>query len=635
MLALGFGLNANAQSSKVLAPEYSGYSNQVQNPTEDLIVLPAKGPRKAVSGLESTTAITTVKMGSSANVFSVLLSYQSCMYYQPDLNLIAFTHRQAPGNVGGTGIIQTTFSTNNGAAWDTTKKLMAGVGSNRYPSGVIYNPAGNTNPQNAFAIQAGPSINDGTGTPATTWASSFFFSMKLSGTNQEILWDEHTLTPFNESIGPRTGMTVDNQGRIRILGYTVNGTSFDGAYVYTGIFNSPMNKWDWTSKAIPGTNMNYYGATLTMAWSNDGNTGFVTAVGIDSTAPVAQKLPYPHIWKTTDAGTTWTKQPFFDFATIPAFADSLTPLTTGGVRPFFLSAFGMDAIVDYQNNLHLVYGIAAAYSNNPDSTTYNYNFASGRHIYDIYQSSTGCKARHMYKFQTNNITDAATSPIGQTYTARVQAGKSTDSKKIFVTFTDTDPNLTPSGLNELPDIFVAAWDVETNKPAQWNDGGVWTKYKNVTVGTNIEGSCYYHYMAKNIGKTGTKFNVHASYTRPNSTDPANAWCEHFYVKGIEVDETDFRWATSVNEISTANFSVSQNYPNPSNGSTSVNVTLVKAANVAIAVTNVIGQQLFTKTYNNLGEGMNRLDLNLSLKAGTYFYNVTVDGKTVTNKMLVK
>ncbi len=637
MLALGFSLTANAQSSKVLPFENNAYSNQVQNQFDDQIMLPAKGPIKANTGLESTSAITTVKMGSSLNIFGVLLSYQTCMFYQPDLNLIAFTHRQAPGNAGGSGIMQTTFSTNNGAAWDTTKKLMAGVGSNRYPSGVVYNPTGNTNPSNAFAVIAGPSINDATGFPASTWTSSFFFSMKLSGTNQEALWDEHALTPFNETIGPRTGMAIDNQGRVRILGYTVNtgGTSFDGAFVYTGIFNAVAQKWDWTSQAIPGTNMSYFGATLTMAWSNDGNTGYVTAIGTDTTAAVAQKLAYPHVWKTTNAGTTWVKQPFYNFAAIPAFADSLRPMTTGGVRPYFLSNFGMDAVVDYQNNLHLIFGIASAYSNHPDSVGYTYNFSFGRHIYDVYQTSTGWNARHLYKFATDQVSDAATSPIGQAYTARVQAGKSSDSKKIFVEFTDTDPSLSPTGLNELPDLFVTAWDVETGKSTLWNDGGVWSKHKNMTVNTNIEGSCYYHYLAKNVGKTGTKFNMHTSYTKPNSTDPANAWCEHFYVKGIDIDETDFRWATATNAVSAANFSVSQNYPNPSNGSTSINVTLEKNADVSLSVTNVIGQQMFNKTYRGLGEGVNRLDLNLNLKAGTYFYNVTANGSTVTNKMIVK
>ncbi len=630
----------SAQTSKVSHyPVKSNLTSKVTSQSDDRLATIFKAPVNPKGNTESTSAINPIKMGYSLNPFSVLIETQTCMFYQPDLNLLAFTHRQAPGGAGGSGILTITNSVNSGATWDSTLRMTQGVGGNRYPSGVIYNPAGNTTVANAVAVGVGPSLNDSNGVNVGAWTSHFFFSSKMDGTNKNAQWKAYSATPFNETNANLSkGLTVDNQGRVRAIGYTLDtatSTTYTGAFVLTGTWNAGTNKFDISFKEIPAPNMDYYGSTLSMAWNKSGTVGYVTAMGTDTTAIAAQKKPVPHVWKTVDAGTTWTKMPFYNFGSIPAFVDSLRPMTTGGVRPFLVSTFGLDAVVDYQDNLHLIYAVASAYSDHPDSIDYTWNFASGRHLYDLYTTSTGWNAKHMYKFATDEVADDATSPIGLAYTARIHAGTSSDGKKVFASWTDSDPALTPTLTNDLPDIFVGAWDVESGKTAMWLDGGTYKKYNNMTLGSNIEGACYYKFMARNVGKTGTMYNMHISYSKPDGNDPGNLAVTHFYVDGIDIDETAFRYPTAVNDIKRANFSVSQNFPNPSNGVTSINVNLVKSATVNLQVTNVIGQTVYSKTFNGLSEGANRLDLNLDVKAGAYFYQVSVDGVTVTNKMLVK
>src|SRR5207249_1328572 len=61
-------------------------------------------------------------------------------------------------------------------------------------------------------------------------------------------------------------------------------------------------------------------------------------------------------------------------------------------------------------------------------------------------------------------------------------------------------------------------------------------------------------------------------------------------------------------IASADFIVSENYPNPYTGKTSVDVTLSHAADVSIEISNVIGQTLLTLNYKNLHAGKNVLSV---------------------------
>jgi hypothetical protein len=84
------------------------------------------------------------------------------------------------------------------------------------------------------------------------------------------------------------------------------------------------------------------------------------------------------------------------------------------------------------------------------------------------------------------------------------------------------------------------------------------------------------------------------------------------------------------------FTVSQNYPNPFNGSTMVDVNLSKPGDVAIEISNMVGQVLSTKTYKGLHSGANHLTMDANdFATGLYLYKVTVGGEMVARMMAVK
>jgi hypothetical protein len=93
--------------------------------------------------------------------------------------------------------------------------------------------------------------------------------------------------------------------------------------------------------------------------------------------------------------------------------------------------------------------------------------------------------------------------------------------------------------------------------------------------------------------------------------------------------------TSVAEANANAFTLSNNVPNPANGSTTFNYTLKSNSDVTFNVYDVTGKVVFSSNEANQSAGAHRLDMNTSnLSNGMYFYTITVNGQTETRKMTV-
>jgi hypothetical protein len=84
------------------------------------------------------------------------------------------------------------------------------------------------------------------------------------------------------------------------------------------------------------------------------------------------------------------------------------------------------------------------------------------------------------------------------------------------------------------------------------------------------------------------------------------------------------------------FFVSPNYPNPFNGKTVVNVYLQKPGNLTMDITNVMGQKVMSIPKGASPAGSSQFVIDGSrLSAGVYFYTVSLDNQSITNKMIVQ
>lgn len=93
-------------------------------------------------------------------------------------------------------------------------------------------------------------------------------------------------------------------------------------------------------------------------------------------------------------------------------------------------------------------------------------------------------------------------------------------------------------------------------------------------------------------------------------------------------------AASVNEV-TENVTVSQNFPNPFNGNTTVNYTLTSTDEVMVEITDVTGKVIEVINEGVRTAGSHAVVINSNkLAAGTYYYTVSTSNGKVTNAMNV-
>jgi hypothetical protein len=83
------------------------------------------------------------------------------------------------------------------------------------------------------------------------------------------------------------------------------------------------------------------------------------------------------------------------------------------------------------------------------------------------------------------------------------------------------------------------------------------------------------------------------------------------------------------------FALEQNYPNPFNPTTNISYSLAKASQVTLTVYNLVGAQVATLVNEVQPAGQHVATFDASnLTSGVYFYTLSADGQTLTNKMML-
>jgi hypothetical protein len=84
------------------------------------------------------------------------------------------------------------------------------------------------------------------------------------------------------------------------------------------------------------------------------------------------------------------------------------------------------------------------------------------------------------------------------------------------------------------------------------------------------------------------------------------------------------------------YQLEQNYPNPFNASTNIRLSLIKAANIKLTITNVLGEVVSVPAEGRMPAGDNIIRFYANdISSGTYFYTLYIDGALAeTKKMLL-
>ena len=638
--------------------------------------------------------ITKTLIGSSYNMYTVLSPSTNAVHASAALGTVSFTHRQNADLPGGSGTIQTSYSTDGGGTWSYVLTHDTLTQVNRYPSGLLVDPSGT----GAQAVVVGPSLVGG------GWGGIFTNNIALDGSEgrENLILDSESAYPSFT----RNSMMVDDNSVVRVSGYNNNGIDLvvttgtydaDGQSTFTDQYATYVQYfagggfgagsalaagdtvWYMTSENhdmyyngdvdsgylndvrivnyemlsdihtvvdtvnLGWSNVAYHEDSLggwnavvseadsfyvqgagiintleiagdagyyweqkgfvteglvelydwSMAFSNDGNTGYLVAQGTDANGQI---VPFVHM--TTDAGATWA-QMALDFTAIEGY---VSPAYNGGI----------DCAVDANGTLHMMVSVFEQ----DDSVE-----ETNRKLYDVRTDGSTWSANYISDINTERVADEDAAAIyGIGYNHRIQASKSADETKVFAIWTDVNVDEFDVELLEFPDVYAHGLDVNTNLS---------TGVKNFTEATEFEGANFWMFASPNAVTTAGGFAI--PVTTSTAGDDALTAMEHFYVGGIEFKEGDFTVGLEdvTNEIAVNAF------PNPATSIANIEIALENSANVVVTLVNTLGQEVYSSV-NNFRSGINTISLEVKdFEAGMYFYTVSSENFSTTKRLIIK
>ncbi len=117
-------------------------------------------------------------------------------------------------------------------------------------------------------------------------------------------------------------------------------------------------------------------------------------------------------------------------------------------------------------------------------------------------------------------------------------------------------------------------------------------------------------------------------------DFLSIYARHFSTIGIGFKITDPTSVNSVN-VTPVDYSLSQNFPNPFNPTTTINYSILNAGATKLAVYNSLGQEIKTLVNENQSAGSYNINFDASnLPSGMYFYTLTSGNFSKTSKMIL-
>ncbi|MDI9339662.1 MAG: T9SS type A sorting domain-containing protein [Sediminibacterium sp.] len=631
------------------------------------------------SNAKSSAAVTVTRLSGSMNIFGMLVSQSKPLQWNDNVNAVSFIHRKSAtysaAPVSNSGAIVAMLSTNMGTTWDSTCVWSNSTNLGRYPQGGVYSAPGNTNYNNAVVVATGP-VTGGSG-----WLGNFYASKSVTatpkntaGSDQQFFSNAGPFTPVGKHDFSRYSFSTTDDGLVRSLGsiyFDANGSTaaaqlFRGAQVVKGSFNAGAFVWTSDSLIPPmvvqsGGNVQGWSQPV-MAWNEQGTVGYVMFIGARTGQTLSNQGWQPIVYKTTNSGASWSLLNGIDFnsPSMQFVKNSLQGVNTNTNLeiPFFNVSEGYDAIVDGNNNLHIVATVVGTARQHPDSLGYTFQFGSANtswpygvgawpYIYDFVGDGSGpWKAFTIDSMQTEGPSGTSGQPgfnenpwdidangSKVTSDSRIQLSRSVTGDRIAVIWAEGDTSLTSSKWLQFPDLkarlICASNGTISVDPNKTN---ITSTLPASAINNRVKGKAYFHYVSPKMRLNGNLFEL--PVTVSNSSPLSNATSnDHFY---ISAEINNFTCLVNIDETKTENNGV--NYailPNPAKGNATVNVKLINAGAIDVAIYNMVGQ--VAKTIKTNGEvGENTVNLNLEgLSSGVYMVKVAVNGKVTTKKLIVE
>lgn len=467
--------------------------------------------KDATSGMRDV--VSYISIGTAYNLYTILLSEQSQVSYDPDINSISFVHRQNSGTTGGSGGLSYDLSTDGGVSWVTNNILtpaynsgteLPDVSGARYPSAALWNPEGNTDPNNAYIVAHGPEL-----TPVTagSWGATFKLTERLDGANSsEVYYSEDDASGDYHAYGIQayaSGSLWDAKTNLFGSPLWVNEATFNGVDGFD--WNTTVVTFDWYASQTKAQ----------VVFDPSGTIGYVVVLGALLDAP--EYNMYPTILKTTDAGATWDFLPYYNLGTLPAMESTLLAADDGVTRRPYFSDF--DACVDGDGRLHIFSDVESGFYVDP---------ASIFSIYGSFSAMMHCSVSDGTDWTAEAL--ASTSQSDYVFGAVLldhspQISRTPDGSKIFFTWT-MSPELNIS--HDSPNLMAKGYDAVT---------GNYTETVDYSTGTDFENNIWYPTTAPVSKDLGGTYEIPVVFADPGVSDLVAP--QFYYAMGVTFSDEDF------------------------------------------------------------------------------------------------
>lgn len=445
---------------------------------------------------------------------------------------------------------------------------------------------------------------------STTWTSNVVLP---PATNQpSVLWPRTVVSgDYMHVLANYTAPAAGQTDSVKVAG--VRGPTVYSRYKFS------TSTWEVSNITLPG-----YDSTR---WYDGGADGYaIDANGANVAVMLGGSTSDITLWKSADNGMNWTST-IIDSFPIPAFNDQDVILDTPRVCDG-----SMSVKVDATGKAHCFWGRLRVLNATAGDNTFSVFL--GTNAIDYWYEGrpdsivvVGAALDNNNDGTLNIGTIDSRSRYGNAGAATMPYAVMGANGTIYLIYSAlTEDDLDPQGA-AYRDIYIT-----TSK----DNGATWDNIQNLTA---TMGSFEEQMFGSAAVANG---NLHLTFMESDvvgfysSTDNANKTgpfdIVYYSIPLADIDAGKVGLNESVNNNL---FTTGANYPNPFNKSTIIPVTLTQKADVTVTVMNVLGEVVYTNTYNNTSAGVNELEVSGNFKSGFYFYNVEAGGFKTSGKMLAE
>ena len=625
---------------KFRSPVHREVTVEQLNPEPNQVEVPFRELNQPLPG--AGRYVNPVEIGQAGNAWGFAFGRTTYLWAVNEINSITFIHRM--NNDPGTGYLAYDLSTDGGVTWSVNNETydpnLPQAYNARYPQGVLFNPPGNSDPDNAYFSYFAPTLDGSNTAGDNTWGGYAWGVKRLAEGSIATQHNQSSQGEYHQYLP--SAFTLTQLGDTWVVDQDNDGSS--GEYTYDndliighGTWSEDNEEFEYEFQLMPleigadGIN------DIKVAFAPDGMTGYICVM-----SDLPEALPYtsyhPILFKTTDGGETWSASPIevqlggedgleavkqFITDEMLAYHFDPDPAPPRDEIAYYMG-YDVDLAVDAFGNPHII-GLVAITDLVAGQWWHYEGVFAMFHIWSTDQGETW-EAFNLDNLVTFDAEWPGSSGSSVTMDNRPQVATTPDGAIVFFSWLDT--RLEGIEDNTQPDIYFREYF-----PTLEAHGDSVENVTNLSAAMwNARWGCMSHYVFADVVEPDYYCTIPFAYEELTSLDPSLE-VQFYYIPDYTRLYTDILTGTDDEEYS-AIVSLGQNYPNPFHDVTSLNINLLKSSKVSVGIYSITGQLVRHFDFGHLRNGPHKLQLQLhDIIEGVYFYTLTAGNSKFTGKMI--